>query len=337
MNLNHSRQNCDICIKPDSESEWIQICQDSDSDDAAHRRIATAYAQYKNRPTYHSEVPHHADNGIKVFRHNNDHYKATYVSDGNGQNISIPITIPIIDMADVKVFLTDVPNANWCKARNYQAWAYRDFMFDATEPQVKYYASRHSSHLFFQTSNYRDVVTIEIDGIPPNIIFKLSRNENGSVYYEKNDGGGSRVRICDNETARSGYLGFYRRITDVGDFIISHAVAPAVVAPAVLSTHDAYGPEYQDFAGYLHQINATAATAASAYQNHDIKLPLASGTHSIQTDNEEEQCIMCFRNKSTVCVYPCGHKVMCPDCYDKMEKGECPICRGDIIKLICEN
>lgn len=332
MNLNYNRQNCDICIKP--ESEWIQICQDSDSDDA-HTRIATAYAQYKNRPTYHSEDPHYADNGIKVFRHNNDHYKPTYVSDGNGQ--SIPIPIPIIDMMDVKVFLTDVPNANWFKARNYQAWAYRDFMFDATEPQVKYYASRHSSHLFFQTSNYRDVVTIEIDGIPPNIIFKLSRNEYGSVYYEKNDGSRSRVRICDNETARSGYLGFYRRITDVGDFIISHAVATSVVAPAVVTTHDAYGPEHQDFASYLHEINATAAAAASAYQNHDIKLPLAAGTHSIQTDNEEEQCIMCFKNKSMVRVYPCGHKVMCPDCYDKMEKGECPICRGDIIKLICEN
>ena len=334
--MNQERQVRDIYIK--SESEWIQINTESGSDMCI--RIATAYAQYKNRPTYHSEdAHHHAESGITVFRYNNEHYKPTYVSHGNGQNIPIPTLIPtpipIIDMADVKVFLTDVPNANWFKARNYQAWAYRDFMFDTTEPRVKYYASRNSSHLFFQTSNYRDVVTIDIDGIPPNIIFKLSRNENGSVYYEKNDGSACRVRICDNETARSGYLGFYRRITDVGNFIITPApVAP--VAPVVAPAHDAYGPEYQDFASYLHQANTTAVAAASVYQNHDIKLPLAPGTQSIQTDNEEEQCIMCFRNKSTIRLYPCSHKVMCPECYDKMEKGECPICRGDIIKLICE-
>jgi len=335
--MNHERQRQerqvrDIYIK--SDSEWSQI--DTESGSEEFKQFAVAYTQYKNRPTYYSEDAHHTDSGITVFRYNNEHYKPTYVFDGNGQNI--PTLIPIIDMADVKVFLTDVPNANWFKARDYQAWAYRDFIFDETEPRVKYYASRNSSHLFFQTSNYRDVVTIDIDGLPPNIIFKLSRNENGSVYYEKNDGRASRVRICDNDNARSGYLGFYRRITDVGDFIITpaSAVAPAVAPVVAAPAHDAYGPEYQDFASYLHQANATATAVASAYQNHDIKLPLAPGTQSIQTDNEEEQCIMCFRNKSTIRLYPCSHKVMCPECYDKMEKGECPICRGDIIKLICE-
>lgn len=37
-----------------------------------------------------------------------------------------------------------------------------------------------------------------IDGLPPNIIFSISR----SVYYERNDGSGSRVRICDNHIRR---------------------------------------------------------------------------------------------------------------------------------------
>lgn len=318
--MNHERQIRDIYIK--SDSEWVSISIDSSSE--ACKQFARAYTQYKNRPTYHPERAYESDSGVNVFRDNNDHYKPTYIYRANGQNI------PIIDMADVKVFLTDVANANWFKAREYQAWAYRDFLFDVAQPQVKYYASRYSSHLFFQTSNYRDVVTIELDGLPPNIIFKLSRNENGSVYYEKNDPNASRVRICDCETARSGYLGFYRRMTDVGDFIITPA-------PLVVPAQDAYGPEYQDFAGYLHQINATAAAVASVYQNHSIKLPLAPNTRSIQTDNEEEQCIMCFKNKSTLRLHPCGHKVMCPECYVKMEKGECPICRSDIIKLTCEN
>jgi hypothetical protein len=317
--MNHERQLRDIYIKPGS-SEWISISVNSESEE--FKQYAVAYTQYKNRPTYHREIAYEADSGITVYRYNNDHYRPTFIS--HGQRV-----FPAIDMADVKVFLTDVVNANWFKARDYQAWAYRDFLFDVTEPQVKYYASRHSSHLFFQTSNYRDVVTIELDGLAPNIIFKLSRNENGSVYYEKNDRNASRVRICDCETARSGYLGFYRRMTDVGDFIIT----PAPPTHA----HDSYGPEYQDFASYLHQINATAAAVASIHQNHSVKLPLAPGTHSIQTDNEEEQCIMCFKNKSTLRLHPCGHKVMCPDCYNKMEKGECPICRSDIIKITCEN
>lgn len=320
MNNERQRQERDIYIK--SGSEWIPISTNYGPEEL--KRYAAAYTQYKNRPTYHREIAYEADGGITVYRHNNDHYRATFIS--NGQCV-----FPAIDMADVKVFLTDVTNANWFKARDYQTWAYRDFLFDTTEPQVKYYASRHSSHLFFQTSNYRDVVTIELDGLAPNIIFKLSRNENGSVYYEKNDQNASRVRICDCETARSGYLGFYRRMTDVGDFIISDASAPA--APLPIPLQDAYGPEYQDFAGYLQQINATAAAAASAYQDHSVKLPLAPGTYSIQTDNEEEQCIMCFKNKSTLRLLPCSHKVMCPDCYNKMEKGECPICRSDIISL----
>ena len=323
--MNHERQNRDIHIK--MGSDWIPISINSSSEEL--KRYAIVYTQYKNRPTYHREVAYETD-GVSVFRENNDHYKPTFVS--HGQHV-----FPTIDMADVKVFLTDVLNANWFKARNYQAWAYRDFLFDTAEPQVKYYASRHSSHLFFQTSNYRDVVTIELDGLPPNIIFKLSRNDNGSVYYEKNDRNASRVRICDSETARSGYLGFYRRMTDVGDFIISQASTPTAAPLPISLPQDTYGPEYQDFAGYLHQINATAAAAASAHQNHSVKLPLAPGTQSIQTDNEEEQCIMCFKNKSTLRLNPCGHKVMCPDCYNKIEKSECPICRGNIIKITYEN
>lgn len=294
--MNHERQRQerqvrDIYIK--SDSEWTQI--DTESGSEEFKQYAVAYTQYKNRPAYYSEDAHHTDSGITVFRYNNEHYKPTYVFDGNGQNI--PILIPIIDMADVKVFLTDVPNANWFKARDYQAWAYRDFVFDETEPRVKYYASRHSSHLFFQTSNYRDVVTIDIDGLPPNIIFKLSRNENGSVYYEKNDGRASRVRICDNDNARSGYLGFYRRITDFGDFIITPA--SAVAAPA----HDAYGPEYQDFASYLHQANTTAAAVVSAYQNHDIKLPLAPVCRAFKQIMKKNNALCVLEiNRQSACI-----------------------------------
>jgi hypothetical protein len=173
------------------------------------------------------------------------------------------------------------------------------------------------------------VTTIELEGLPPNIVFNVSRNENGSVYYEKNDGRATRVRICDNNSARSGYLGYYRRMTDVGDFIISPApaVAAVAVAPAPAVSSDPYGPDYQDFAAFLHQPHGNAGRR---------KLPLAPGVRNIETSVEEEQCILCFKNKSTVQVNPCTHKIMCPDCYTKLDKSECPVCRGKIQSLICD-
>ena len=319
--MNHERQIRDIQIKVDSE--WVPISIDRGSEQ--WKRYALAFTQYKNRPAYHPEVAYEADNGVTVYRHDDDHYKPTHISFTTNIN-----AVPIIDMSDIKIFLTDVPDANWFKARNYQAWAYRDFMYDETVPQVKYYATRYSSHLFFQTSNYGDVVTIELDGLVPNIIFKLSRNENGSVYYEKNDRNATRIRICDSESARSGYLGFYRRMTDVGDFIVTAPPAPVLAAIPVIASaiQDPYGPNYHDFAAFLHQPHHN--------HHHHGKLPLVPGTQSVQTDVEEEQCIMCFKNKSSVRLFPCNHRVMCPECYNKIEKNECPICRSGIIKLVCE-
>ena len=80
------------------------------------------------------------------------------------------------------------------------------------------YASKYSTYLAYPANTRAsDVVEIDIDGLPPNIIFSISRNDNNSVYYERNDGSGSRVRICDNHTARIGYRGYYERMTsDIG-------------------------------------------------------------------------------------------------------------------------
>jgi hypothetical protein len=110
-------------------------------------------------------------------------------------------------------------------------------------------------------------------------------------------------------------------MTDVGDFIISEAPAVTAVAPV---SSDPYGPDYQDFAAFLHQPK-------------NNKLPLPFGTRSIETNVEEEQCILCFKNKSSLQLHPCGHKIICPDCYTKLEKPECPVCRGKIQSLICDN
>ena len=113
-----------------------------------------------------------------------------------------------MDFEDVRVFLLDLNPVDWYAARNYQIWAYYDFMYD--NQQRKTYASKNSIRS-------PSTVEIDIDGLFPNIIFSISRNENNSVYYERNDERGTRVRICDNHMARIGYRGFYTRMTmDVG-------------------------------------------------------------------------------------------------------------------------
>lgn len=114
---------------------------------------------------------------------------------------------PIADWNNVKVFLLDIDPVNWYEARNYQTWAYFDFLYSGLD-RVSYQSKE---------SEEKGHKEIEIDGLPPGIVFSLSRNDNGSVYYEKNDHGRTRVRISDNKHARSGYMGFYRRMTsDIG-------------------------------------------------------------------------------------------------------------------------
>ena len=68
--------------------------------------------------------------------------------------------------------------------------------------------------------------------------FSIARqcNDNNSVYYEKNESRPIRVRICDCEYARIGFLGFYTRITmDVG-IIITHPDGSENVEPNITAS-----------------------------------------------------------------------------------------------------
>jgi hypothetical protein len=165
---------------------------------------------------YHREVP--VSTGcLTVYRTNNEVYLPTYITDGN-------TVYPIADFEDVRVFLVDAHPIDWYACRNYQIWAYYDFMYD-NKPR-KVYASKYSTHLAYPANTRAsDVVEIDIDGLPPNIIFSISRAENNSVYYERNDGTGMRVRICDNHIARIGYRGYYSRMTSDIDFVFGGIVS----------------------------------------------------------------------------------------------------------------
>jgi hypothetical protein len=246
----------------------------------------TAFLNYKNRPIYTPEGPI-TTGGLTVYRTNNDPYLPTYISDGT---TSTPI--PIANFSDVKVFLQDLQPVDWYDARNYQIWAFYDFVYD--NKVKKTYASKYSSYLAYPP-NTRDVTTIDIDDLPPNIIFSISRNDNNSVYYERNDPRATRVRICDNNTARIGFRGFYTRMTmDVGMIVI---------------------PPPQQF-----------------QQNTTLIMP--NDLEIVKTSIEEEQCIMCYDNKKNLLFLPCRHNIACSSCYTQFQKkDECPVCKQKITSL----
>lgn len=240
-----------------------------------------AFENFKNRPAYFPQLPV-STNELSVYRKYNDPYLPTYISDGQNE-------IPIADFDDVKVFLLDLNPVDWYTARNYQVWAYYDFMYD--NKQRKTYATKYSTYLAYPP-NTREVTEIDIDDLQPNIIFSISRNQNNSVYYERNDPNATRVRICDNNTARSGYRGFYTRMTmDVGLVVISSP-------------------------------------------NTSSSLSLPANLSLEKTDNEEDQCIMCYSNKKNLTFNPCNHNITCSECYlNFTKKLECPICKGSILSL----
>jgi hypothetical protein len=295
--------------------------------------IRDAYVDYKERPHYYRETPYTAQEYV-VYRPNNDVYLATYIAriddvrsmdqpqqqeSQEPQDPSVTIisqelhdrlhtATPIIDMNDVYAFIVDNPSmtrANWMPCREYQAWAYRDFMYDTHRSTKKSYMSRYSSYLAFtNTILANQIVTIDLPDLNPNIIFNVSRNENNSVYFERNDSSGSRVRMCDNEYARAGYLGFYTRITMDPGIIVT---PPPVSATAA----------------------ATAAVASIGALLSTSHLPPPE-----ETDDESLQCILCNNHQVNVKFSPCEHKISCSACYSKMTKNACPVCRSTISRLM---
>ena len=330
-----------ICIrKAGSINEW------SSSVSHVTPAIREAYAEYKERHNYYRETPFLTREYI-VYRPDNDPYLPTYIAriehipalnDGTGigdgigvgvrnnlaNNINITReihdaletqgkSIPIMDMYDVSVFIVDNPamgRANWLSARSYQAWAYRDFIYDRNRAIKKSYMSRGTIPYAYENNDrilQNQIVTIDVADISPNIVFNISRNENNSVYYEKNDEFRTRVRICDNEYARTGYLGFYTRLTmDPGIVVIP---PPPGAGPTVYYNH-LYG----------------AANVGLLSTSH---LPDPE-----ETDNEEHQCIFCFKYRINARFSPCEHKVCCAGCYLKLVKNECPVCRAAITRVM---
>lgn len=135
----------------------------------------------------------------------------------NGHNgiylIYNDIKIPICDWNDVKVFLLGIYDmdglmipGNWYNARDYQKWSYFDYIYNDDEKRM--YISKGTN---INNEENIKVIEIPIDNLDENIIFTIIRNENRTIFYQKDNG--QRIRISDNENIRQGYLGFYHRMT----------------------------------------------------------------------------------------------------------------------------
>jgi hypothetical protein len=335
-----------ICIRNPQTKEWTSSVGRSGGGGVSPA-IRDTYAGYKDRSHYYQERPHITGEYI-VYRPDDDAYLPTYIArtadipalnDGTGlgaglgvgarnnlaNNITITreihasmetagVAIPIIDMNDISVFIiTSMDGADWLPCREYQAWAYRDFVYDEHRNTKKSYMSPYSSHSAFNnTILVNQIVTIPVSNIAPNIVFNISRNENNSVYFERNDATGSRVRMCDNEYARMGYRGFYTRITmDVG----------AVVVPPP--------PGWGGGPAVYYNIASSSSPPVPVTVLSTAHLPAPE-----ETDDEEHQCILCFKFSVNARFSPCEHKVCCSACYSKMTKNECPVCRAVITRVM---
>ena len=313
-----------------------------------------AYAAYKERPNYYRETPY-ITNEYVVYRIENDPYLPTYIAKtsdipelengvgaglavGQRNNLANNITIsrltheimsaaaaappvPIIDMNDISAFIVDNPSmdrANWLKCRDYQAWAFRDFMYTSHNDDKRTYMSPGSSYLAFTPNiNQHNVTTIDLPNLPPNIIFNISRNDNNSVYYERNDTTNSRIRLCDNQYARAGYLGFYTRITmDPGMIVLPQQPSASVAVY---------------YAALLASVSASAAAPAPAGGG---VLSTSHLSPLVETSDEQKQCILCFKYQINAKFSPCEHSICCSVCYSQLTVNKCPVCRADISRVM---
>jgi len=237
-----------------------------------------------------------SSNGICAYDYNNGHgVTFTIKRTGDEHHGGIHIirddgtTLPIADFDDVKVFILDYAVVGWYGTRNYQTWAYYDFIYGTDH--VRKYKSRG-------TYGHNGHVEIPINGLQPGIIFLMSRNDNGTIFYERNDAMRTKVRISDNEHARRGYFAFYRRMTD-------------------------------DFGPIVIHNNVNVQNTINAH------LLIPSDVQVSVTLNENDMCVICNNNTQNIQFLPCNHTHTCSQCYVQLTKPlECPICKQHISSIV---
>jgi hypothetical protein len=270
-----------------SNGQWVQ----------ARPYQEEAFTEFSNRQTNYLENPIAYDKIIDGER-----YKFTIQREPN-QGIYLiredETKMPIVDWNNVQVFLIDLTPVDWYNAWDYQIWAYFDFIY--SQDIERYYMSIGSTNIDF-TKRYITIPNTPTSILQPNIVFRISRNENGTIFYERNDVGRTRVRISDNPRHRSSYSAFYGRMTE--------PLFPIIVNPVT---------------------NAQSITCAS----------IPAGVIITETLNDDEMCVVCNFNRQNIRFLPCQHTNTCSECCKELLKNassynpiSCPMCRGKITQII---
>lgn len=153
-----------------------------------HQKVA--FRTFKNaKNPCDGEVDYISDN-ITIKRIGDKYHGGIHI-------IEDGVSLPIADWNDVKVFLLD--KVGWYNAIVHQTWAYFDFIYSG-DAYRKYKSKTGGSSCLLQNKNY---IPVQVDYLPPNLVFSLGRDENGTIYYEMNDEYKTRLRISDNEKART--------------------------------------------------------------------------------------------------------------------------------------
>ena len=238
-----------------------------------------------------------------IKRIGDEHHGGIYMLKSDGT------TSPIADWNDVKCFIVDIPGSpvNWRPARAYQTWAYFDFIYSSDRERRYYKWAQHATPhgtIEIPIEKLINEQDVPIDYISTAVNFRISRNDNGTIFYEKDNSSRSRVRISDNDHARHGYAGFYMRMTEPIDF---------TVIPA---SHDMFG----------------FAPNPSVHGQSFPQLPV--GIIVKKTQNDEIMCAICNDNEQNIQFLQCGHHITCSECYLQLVKPPivkppiCPYCRG---------
>lgn len=196
--------------------------------------------------------------------------------------------MPIFDGDLVKVFL--IAHHQWMQARDYQIWAYRDFVYK-NAPEV-YYKSNGSTNL---DPNITYVV-LDIPNLEPDIVFRMSRNDNGTIFYEKNNINKTKVRISDNINEQRYYLNYVMRLTNQDMVVNNNPTLGHISVPVVIPT----------------------------------------GLNLIETNNDDIACVVCNIYKKNIKYLPCNHIHTCSHCTKHiMDNGLliCSICRAVVNKI----
>ena len=273
----------------------------------------------------------------------------------------------IMDVNDIKVYLIgpSLPpqqhgkppmEPGWYPARNYQKFAYLDFMYNNDESELTYYASKQTEEDLRTKPQYRaikgfDATTFNspYDGKP--IIFTMRRIPNGGICYHKNDAGRTQVMISGISMEREAYTReVAARLARLPAEVQSARrmwrdrpppppPPPPPVSPALPGAPLPLLP--------LPLPMAVAAPMAVAVPRTPYQGPAPPRTGprfpiglmaDVDANDDDNSCVICMTSISNLKFKPCDHCICCISCYiENPNRSICPSCRARVTSLaLCD-